>query len=110
VSDQVLLITWIIGFVVTAWGTARYLWREGTYERDPFLIDYLGPFLVGLLWPIVLAVGAVAGLIWLFIQSAKPDRIRLPKRKRHSLDEWERVALEARIAELETELGLRSDA
>lgn len=99
---------WVISImlgVAAAWTMARLVWSDESddvFDRAVLLVvmPLMGGGIVFLAWQILVVVAVAAGLVWLFAQSAKPGRVRLPKRK-------PRASLEARIAELEAELDMR---
>jgi hypothetical protein len=106
---------WVISgiFAVTAaWFGARFVWRDQLDEPlETNLLLVVIPLMAGgvtfLAWQLFIVIGAVAGVFWLFAQAAKPGRIELPRRKRlATLDDWERATMQARITELEAELGI----
>jgi hypothetical protein len=89
---------YLTGFVITA--RAVFADIEPGDNRGECRV---AAFFLGALWPLVLAVWAVAGLVILPTLGVKP---RTDRAMEAETARWERAKLETRIAELERDAGI----
>lgn len=99
-SLELYLLIGFIFAVPAAWVHVRWLWKDN-HDDPVFLIAMAGVALVvvTLAYWVLVGVSVLCSLLWLFVQSAKPGRIKLPSRRRDRMQQ--------RIDDLEAELGMR---